>query len=495
MGKARNRSYKELTLSELRCFFETVRKGSFSAAAAALGVSHPTVLQQVRALESQLGAKLVEPHERGCSLTQAGRLLIELAGPSVETIDTLRTQFQAGLAGDVGALKIATTPRCLLEDLAPSVAEFCTSRPGASFTFAELDDDEVAGVVESRGADFGFTPAVLSDDQRLTLTAEPIYQLEFRLIAKAGHPLRAAGRFTRETCAPTRSLTDPRTFQVPRSGRSWTAMGPTWASPSRPTRPSRHRSGGSWRWGSASQFDHLGADHSAVRGFFREVDERTFRPDPRPPRPSSRRLRDAGRRGVHLRGPGSARSRAGRRDLTAHCPAPTASDRSDQQGLERLAGVDHRRRGTGEQEAAGGDKEGHIPAAGLRAAARTTGESAAPRLPHMLLHPRAEPACRPPTSWLNAQTDGTARSVATAMTAIAATTPQAEWRRRQARNAAAAAILLSAFGAARPHRTPSRRVKASVSQPPASIPALPTKSGTPAIDPRASIGTANSSDR
>jgi DNA-binding transcriptional LysR family regulator len=189
MGKARNRSYKELTLSQLRCFFETGRLGSFSAAAAALGVSHPTVLQQVRALERQLGTKLVEPHERGCSLTGAGRLLIELAGPSVETIDTLRTRFRAGLAGDVGAVTVATTPRCLLEDLAPCVAEFCTRRPGASFTFAELDDDEVASVVESRGADFGFTAAALADEQRLTLTAEPIYQLEVRLIAMAGHPL------------------------------------------------------------------------------------------------------------------------------------------------------------------------------------------------------------------------------------------------------------------------------------------------------------------
>ena len=76
MGKARNRSYKELTLSELRCFFETVRKGSFSAAAAALGVSHPTVLQQVRALESQLGAKLVEPpaSQRGDATAEKGQL-------------------------------------------------------------------------------------------------------------------------------------------------------------------------------------------------------------------------------------------------------------------------------------------------------------------------------------------------------------------------------------------------------------------------------------
>jgi DNA-binding transcriptional LysR family regulator len=215
MGKARNRSYKELTLQELRCFFETVRLGSFTAAAAALEVSHPTVLQQVRALETQLGAKLVEPHERGCSLTGAGRLLIELAGPSVETIDTLRARFRAGLAGDDGALTVATTPRCLLEDLSPCVAEFCARRPGVSFTFAELDDDEIAGVVESRGADFGFTPAILSDDQRLTLTAEPVYQLEVRLIAKAGHPLARRRTIHPKDLRPYPFVNGPEAFSNP----------------------------------------------------------------------------------------------------------------------------------------------------------------------------------------------------------------------------------------------------------------------------------------
>jgi DNA-binding transcriptional LysR family regulator len=189
MGKARNRSYKDLTVQQLRCLFETVRLGSFSAAAAALGVSHPTVLQQVHSLERQFGAKLVEPHERGCSPTWAGRLLIELAEPSVEMIDNLLPRFRAGVAGADGAVTVATTPRCVLEDLAPCVAEFRARRPGASFTFIELDDDEVAGVVESRGADFGFTAAALTGDQRLTLTAEPVYQLEVRLITKAGHPL------------------------------------------------------------------------------------------------------------------------------------------------------------------------------------------------------------------------------------------------------------------------------------------------------------------
>ncbi len=189
MKKAHNRGYKELTLQQLRCLCETAHWGSFTAAAAALEVSHPTVLQQVRALEREFGAKLVEPHERGCCLTAAGRLLIELAGPSVETIASLRERFGSRLAGGGCELTIATTPRLLLEDLAPNVVECLARRSGTQFTFIELDDDDVASAVESRHADFGFTPAALTDEQQRALVAEVVYQLEVRLVAKSDHPL------------------------------------------------------------------------------------------------------------------------------------------------------------------------------------------------------------------------------------------------------------------------------------------------------------------
>src|SRR5262245_41075389 len=67
-------AYKEITLQQLRSFCETARLGSFKAAASSLGLAHPTIWQQVHALERELDAQLVEPHGRGCRLTEEGRL-------------------------------------------------------------------------------------------------------------------------------------------------------------------------------------------------------------------------------------------------------------------------------------------------------------------------------------------------------------------------------------------------------------------------------------
>jgi molybdate transport repressor ModE-like protein len=114
----RSRSYKELTLQQLRSLCETARQGSFVAAAAALGLSQPTVWKQIHALEREFGAKLVEPHGRGCTMTAAGRLLVELVGPAVESIAGARERFRAARADEGEQLAVAVTPR-----ISPAAAE------------------------------------------------------------------------------------------------------------------------------------------------------------------------------------------------------------------------------------------------------------------------------------------------------------------------------------------------------------------------------------
>lgn len=83
-------AYKEVTLRQFRSFCETARLGSLTAAARTLRLAHPTVWKQVHALEEHFGVRLVEPHVRGCRLTDEGRVLAELAGPLVNARDSFR---------------------------------------------------------------------------------------------------------------------------------------------------------------------------------------------------------------------------------------------------------------------------------------------------------------------------------------------------------------------------------------------------------------------
>src|SRR3712207_4792507 len=64
-----------MTLQQLRYFLTAAEHGSFSAAAEALHMAQPSLSDQVRRLEAELGVPLFVRAGRRLELTEAGRLL------------------------------------------------------------------------------------------------------------------------------------------------------------------------------------------------------------------------------------------------------------------------------------------------------------------------------------------------------------------------------------------------------------------------------------
>jgi DNA-binding transcriptional LysR family regulator len=183
--------YKDLTIQQLRSFCATAKAGSLVGAAEALGLAHPTVWKQVHALEQTFGVKLVEPHVRGCRLTEAGEVLRGLVEPTISNLDpaALRTRLAEALDQADVRIPIAAPPRILGDDLAPCVAGFVRVWPRSRFTLIESHGDEVAGLVASGQADIGFTAHIGSRAEYPLLTFDPWYQLDVLLITPRDHPL------------------------------------------------------------------------------------------------------------------------------------------------------------------------------------------------------------------------------------------------------------------------------------------------------------------
>ncbi|WP_426755934.1 LysR family transcriptional regulator [Myxococcus sp. Y35] len=79
-------------LNALNAFLAVGRHRSFAAAAKELGVSGSALSQSVRQLEARLGVALLTRTTRSVALTDAGRRLMEAAGPSVEqALQALKT--------------------------------------------------------------------------------------------------------------------------------------------------------------------------------------------------------------------------------------------------------------------------------------------------------------------------------------------------------------------------------------------------------------------
>lgn len=184
----RAKGYKEVTLQQLRSFHETARLGSLSAAADALGLAHPTVWQQVHALERDIGQPLIEAFGRGSKLTDAGRVLAELVAPVVLGAQGIKARFREAWEGRRPLVTVVATPRGCVEDMPPCVAAFNRLHPGVDVTLREAGEAQALTQIEAGEADLG-TLSGLPEAASRSVEFEQAYELDVVLVVPPGHPL------------------------------------------------------------------------------------------------------------------------------------------------------------------------------------------------------------------------------------------------------------------------------------------------------------------
>ena len=109
-----------MDLALLRTFVTVHRAGSFTRAAALLGLSQPAVTAQIRTLERQLGRPLFLRQARGVTPTSLGDELAHKAAPH---LDALAEIAQTGLAEDAAArtLHLVGPPEFIAERALPAL--------------------------------------------------------------------------------------------------------------------------------------------------------------------------------------------------------------------------------------------------------------------------------------------------------------------------------------------------------------------------------------
>jgi len=91
----------------LTAFAETVRRGSFAAAARELGLTPSAVAKSVARLEADLGLRLLHRTTRDVSLTSDGRELAERCRRVVDEIDALRSDAEGVRGEPAGTLRLS----------------------------------------------------------------------------------------------------------------------------------------------------------------------------------------------------------------------------------------------------------------------------------------------------------------------------------------------------------------------------------------------------
>jgi LysR family glycine cleavage system transcriptional activator len=113
-------------LAALRAFESVARHGSFTRAAAELGMTQAAVSYQIKLLEERVGTPLFVRKPRQVVLTQSGRLL----APAVtEAFELIRAAYEQARGGDQGMLSITTTPTFASHWLAARIGSFQLAHP------------------------------------------------------------------------------------------------------------------------------------------------------------------------------------------------------------------------------------------------------------------------------------------------------------------------------------------------------------------------------
>ena len=114
-----------MNLRTLRNFVAVVDAGSLTAAAAAIPIAQPALTRQIRELESEMGAQLLQRLPRGVRLTQAGVTFYESAQRILAESERLRQKLARNQRAMPATVVLGVSPT-LARLLVPGLFEACT---------------------------------------------------------------------------------------------------------------------------------------------------------------------------------------------------------------------------------------------------------------------------------------------------------------------------------------------------------------------------------
>lgn len=116
-------------LQELEAVVAVARAGSFRKAALSLEMSTTSLSNAVGKLEKHLGVRLFNRTTRSVSLTDAGRVFVERAGPALGDLQSAMDAARSKQATPSGVLRINTFASGAREIISPLLLEFVRRYP------------------------------------------------------------------------------------------------------------------------------------------------------------------------------------------------------------------------------------------------------------------------------------------------------------------------------------------------------------------------------
>ena len=187
-----------MDFDQLDTFLEVARHLSFSRAAEKRFRTQPAISAQIRALEEEVGAKLLDRSGGKVSLTAAGKVFQRYAEESLAARKAVIAAVAEMERVPRGEIIVAANEGTCLHVLPEVFAEFKKQYPAVAVNINRLESSAILESVIENSVDFGVVALPVTDNR---LTVVQIHRDELVAIVEPRHPLAKNKAVTLEQVA------------------------------------------------------------------------------------------------------------------------------------------------------------------------------------------------------------------------------------------------------------------------------------------------------
>jgi len=197
-----------LEVRHLRYFLAVAEAGSFSRAADRLGISQPSVSQQMRDLEAGLRVSLFQRRGKRILLTPRGLIFQEHARAILHQLENFLQELNSESGQLRGALHLGVVPILNVPLVPHLMGLFAANHPGINVIVEEISSTEIETALEEGRMDVGLGFVTRHSPN---LRYERLCKDEFALIVSETHP------WSKRRVIPFSELHQQRLVQLPDS--------------------------------------------------------------------------------------------------------------------------------------------------------------------------------------------------------------------------------------------------------------------------------------
>ncbi|HUN88778.1 MAG TPA: LysR family transcriptional regulator [Terriglobales bacterium] len=175
-----------MDFDQLETFLEVARLSSFSRAAEKRFRTQPAISAQIRALEEEVGAKLLDRSGGKVALTQAGKIFQKYCEETVQSRRSVITAIAEVERVPGGEIVVGANEGTCMHVLPEVFAKFKKEYPVVGVNVRRLESAGVLEAVIDHSVDFGVVSLPVNDKR---LTVVPIHRDEMVVICAPGHEL------------------------------------------------------------------------------------------------------------------------------------------------------------------------------------------------------------------------------------------------------------------------------------------------------------------